>query len=258
MSNVYQLETFTADRLKVVVSPNRLVMGHVAAEMLAEKIKAVARRKKEVNMMFASAPSQAEVLDFLVARKDIPWEKMNCFHMDEYVGLTEGHPQSFRRYLLDKVFSKARPKALYLIKGESEDVEVECQRYAMLLKKHPLDILQGGIGLLPHIAFNDPENADFKDPYVFKIVKLQKKSRIQQVKDKCFPSLDQVPLYAFTVTMPPMIKAGYMSLTVPSTLKAKAVHLTVHHKIETSVPSSIIRQHPDAAMFLDTDSAALL
>jgi len=165
LSNTLDLASFKADKLKVVVCPNRISLGMVAAEMLAEKIKAIAARRKQVNIMFAAAPSQNEVLDVLVARKDIPWDKMVCFHMDEYVGLTEGHPQSFRRYLLDRVFSKVRPKSLHLIKGETEDVEVECQRYAMLLKKHPLDIVQGGIGLLPHIAFNDPENADFKDPY---------------------------------------------------------------------------------------------
>lgn len=258
LGDIFKTVTFTADKLKVVIYPNRLSMGVAAAAALVSEIKYVLKKKGEVNIMFASAPSQNEVLDALVARKDVPWEKMNCFHMDEYVGLDENHPQSFRRFLLEKVFNKVKAKSFHMLKGEAKNIKEECNRYAKLLEEHPLDIVQGGIGLVPHIAFNDPENADFNDPYLVKVVKLQKESRIQQVKDGCFKTLSEVPKYALTVTMPPIIKAKYVSLVVPALLKAEAVRMTIFNKIEPSTPASIMRKHPNAMLFLDPDSASLL
>lgn len=258
LTKVFKNTTFTADRLKVAIYPNRLALGVAAAEALASEIKNIARRKKEINIVFAAAPSQDETLDALVARKDVPWQKINCFHMDEYVGLSENHPQSFRRYLLDKIFHKVQPKSVNLLKGETKKPEEECVRYAKLLEKYPLDIVQGGIGLVPHIAFNDPVNADFQDPYLVKIVKLQKESRIQQVKDGCFRKINEVPKYALTVTIPPLFKAKYISLSVPGALKAKAVKMTILNEITPSTPASIMRRHSGAILFLDYDSAALL
>ncbi|PIZ14091.1 MAG: glucosamine-6-phosphate deaminase [Elusimicrobia bacterium CG_4_10_14_0_8_um_filter_37_32] len=256
--NIFNTVVFTADKLKVAIYPNRLSMGMASASALVSEIKNVARRKKEVNIMFASAPSQNEVLDALIAYRDVPWNKMNCFHMDEYLGLDEKHPQSFRRFLLEKVFTKIQPKSLHLIKGEAKNPEEECRRYARLLENYPLDILQGGIGLVPHIAFNDPENADFNDSYLVKIVKLQKESRIQQVKDGCFRSLKEVPKSAITVTVPPLIKAKYVSLVVPSAQKARAVEMTIFNKIDSFTPAAIMRVHNNAIMFLEPDSSALL
>ncbi|MCK4245416.1 MAG: 6-phosphogluconolactonase [Candidatus Omnitrophica bacterium] len=258
LGTIFEHTAFKADNLKVVIYPNRLSMGMAAAKGLLLAIKKILQRKKEINILFAAAPSQNEVLDALVARKDVPWKAINCFHMDEYVGLKENHPSSFRKFLLEKIFSKVRAKSVHLIRGEAKNPETECRRYAKLLEKHLLDVVQGGIGLVPHIAFNDPENADFNDPYLVKVVKLQEESRIQQVRDGCFARLKDVPKHAFTVTMPPIIRARYISLVVPASLKAKSVKLTIFNRVDSSTPASIMRKHKNSMMFLDPDSALLI
>ena len=205
-------------------------------------------------MLFAAAPSQNETLEALVQQPGIDWTRVNAFHMDEYVGLPADAPQSFGRYLREHVFSLRPFKSINYIDGNAADPEKECERYSELLKTYPTDIVMLGIGENGHIAFNDPDEADFDDPKAVKVVRLDDICRRQQVNDGCFRSIDDVPKQALTLTIPTLFKASFLFCSVPAATKREAVRTTVCGEISERVPATIMRRHANATLYLDTDS----
>jgi glucosamine-6-phosphate deaminase len=245
------------DKVVINIYETRKEMGEAAAREASQYIKKLLEEKEEINCMFAAAPSQNEFLSALVADQSIPWQRVNAFHMDEYMGLTEDDSHSFRSFLNQAIFKKVSFKKINLIKGENEP-KMECERYAEILEKYPLDIVFMGIGENGHIAFNDPPVADFMDSQNIKMVELEENCRKQQVHDKCFNSLEEVPKYAFTVTIPKMMQANRIFCIVPGLLKAQAVHDALTGPISEACPASILRAHDNAELFLDKDSASKL
>lgn len=246
------------DKLKVNISPSRKEMGDVAAKEIAEKLKELLAGKNEVNMLFAAAPSQSEMLQTLTQIDGIAWNRVNAFHMDEYVGLSREEKQSFGSFLRENIFSKLDFKQVNYINGVADDREEECERYAQLLADHPLDIGCLGIGENCHIAFNDPHVADFNDEKDVKIVDLDLACRQQQVNDGCFSTLDNVPKFAFTLTIPSLVRAKHIFCVVPGKNKAQAVQHTFEQDIQELYPSTKLREHDSATMYIDADSASLL
>jgi glucosamine-6-phosphate deaminase len=245
------------DKVVVNIYDTREEMGEAAAREASLHIKKLLEDKEEINCMFAAAPSQNEFLVTLVKDQSIPWQRINAFHMDEYMGLEEGDNRSFRSFLNNALFNKVPFKNIYLINGENEP-KMECERYEAIMKKHPLDIVFMGIGENGHIAFNDPPVADFKDPKNIKIVELEENCRMQQVHDKCFSTLEEVPNHAFTVTIPKLMEANHIFCIVPGSLKAQAIQDTLNGIISEACPASILRTHDNAKLFLDIDSASKL
>lgn len=203
----------------------------------------------------ASAPSQDELLAGLAAAPGIDWGKVTIFHMDEYEGLPEAHPATFRAYQKRNFLSKITPRVFHGIAGESQDLDAECARYADLLSSAPIDLVCMGIGENGHIAFNDPPVADFRDPLDVKVVALDKACRRQQVNDGCFPDMDSVPQRAITLTCPALMRAAHVVCIVPGPRKAASVRDTVLGPVSEACPASILRAHPDACVFLDSGSA---
>src|SRR5690606_38953127 len=144
------------------------------------------------------------------------------------------------------------------IQGDAENIDEECERYSKLLMEHPADIVCMGIGENTHIAFNDPHVADFNDPKLVKIVDLDEKSRQQQVNDGCFPSFEDVPTHAITLTIPALTNAKYLYCMVPGKNKSRAIFQTLNEEINATYPSTILRQHPNSILFIDEDSASEL
>ena len=183
------LKDFRVDKLNIKVAKTRLEMGNIAADMAAKKIKELLSQKSEINMIFAAAPSQNEMIEVLIGTEGIDWNRINAFHMDEYIGLDKNAPQGFGNFLKDRIFSRVNFKSVAYLNGQAENSEDECTRYSNLLKKHPIDIVCMGIGENGHIAFNDPPVADFNDEKLVKIVKLDEICRQQQVNDGCLKAL---------------------------------------------------------------------
>ena len=208
-------------------------------------------------MIFAAAPSQNETLHYLTLEKDIDWTRVNAFHMDEYVGLPKGAPQRFSEFLKNALFDHVPLRSVNLIDG-SEGAEAECARYSALLENYPVDIVVMGIGENGHIAFNDPPVADFHDPLRMKPVKLDDVCRMQQVHDGCFPTFDDVPEMALTLTVTQLASAAYRFCVVPAPTKAEAVRRTVNDPIGEACPATVMRELDGTTMYLDPDSAALL
>jgi len=246
------------DFLNLQVHDTRTSMGETAARAVAAKIREILAERDEVNMVFASAPSQDEFLQALRQDGTIPWNRIHAFHMDEYIGLPADAPQGFGNFIRARLWGHVPLKSANYLDGSGRDVEGECRRYADLLRTHPIDIVCFGIGENGHLAFNDPPVADFADPKAVKRVELEEACRLQQVHDGCFAALDQVPRSAITLTIPALVSGRFLYGMVPGRTKAVAVRRTMTDPVWTACPSTILRGHRDARLYVDRESASLL
>ena len=246
------MRSFKVDELEVRVYDDRVLMGSAAAEMVGARINALLERQATVNIVFAAAPSQNEFLEIL-GGQIIDWRRVNAFHMDEYIGLING--EGFGNFLRERLFSRIALGNVYYLNGSAADLSEECRRYSDLLEAHPTDIVALGIGENTHLAFNDPHVARFDDPVLVKIVDLDEDCRRQQVNDGCFATIGEVPTHALTLTVPALMAAAYVVAIVPGIRKSEAVRHTLNSEISEGHPSTILRRHPNAVLFLDRESA---
>ena len=244
--------------LTVRVCEDRRQLGIHAANAASETLRKLLAEKDLVNIVFAAAPSQNEFLAALAGDTTIDWNRVRAFHMDEYLGLAEQAPQHFSAYLKDHFFDLVPLREVHFLRGDATDPEAECRRYAELLLRFPVDVVFMGIGENAHIAFNDPHVAKFNDSRLVKVVDLDEACRLQQVNDGCFSRLEEVPATALTLTIPALMKADYLFCVVPGRSKAQAVYHTLRSGITEMFPSTILRTHPGAVLFIDKDSGSLL
>lgn len=252
------MKTFTKDKLTVKQFDTRQEMGECAAKEIAACFAMLLEEKAEINVIFAAAPSQNEVLKALADDRTIEWNRINAYHMDEYIGLPSDAPQGFGNFLREHLFGLVQFKSVNYIDCTADDPETEAERYSRLLAEHPTDAVVLGIGENGHVAFNDPPVADFHDPKIVKPVKLDEVCRQQQVNDGCFARIEDVPTHALTVTVPALVKAPHLFCIVPAKTKAWAVHETLTGSIDEHCPATVLRLQDHATLYLDGDSASLL
>ncbi len=251
------IKEFTSDALRIKIFENSDTLGKAASGMVARQLHDVIGKKGHANLILATGASQFSFLGHL-QKETIDWKKITVFHLDEYLGIPEAHPASFRKYLKERILEKVQPGQVHYLDGDAADIAAEASRYEALLKDHPIDLACIGIGENGHIAFNDPPVADFDDPRLVKVVALDQACRMQQLGEGWFPSLEEVPTHALTLTIPAIMSCSRISCVVPDERKAKAVYETVKGEISTACPASILRRHPDADLYLDLYSAKLL
>jgi glucosamine-6-phosphate deaminase len=249
--------SFTVDLLNVRIYQSQPEMAKHAADLAFVYLKNILSEKGRARVILASAASQVQFLAEFT-KQPLEWNKITFFHMDEYLGISKNHSASFRKFLIDHVINRIGSSTFHLIEGDALEPISECERYAKLLKQEPIDLCCLGIGENGHIAFNDPPVANFNDPYPVKIVKLDEACRRQQVGEGAFPDINSVPAYAITLTIPTLCSAKKMICICPEFRKANAVFNTLNGEITPKTPASILRRHPDATLFLDSDSAKLL
>ena len=253
------VRAFQVDSLRVLVFEDRPAAGQAAASAVA---RAIASRRAAVgraNVVFAAAPSQNEFLDALAADGSVDWSTVHAYHMDEYLGLGPDHPASFRLYLREHLFDRVGLAAshLHLIPGEDAARPMRtCLDYETVLHTGPTDVVCAGVGENGHLAFNDPPVADFLDPVLVKVVRLDQACREQQLHDGCFATIDEVPTHAFTLTVPALLSAPVVSVVVPGPRKAAAVRQALRGPISEACPASALRRHVGATLYLDRESAA--
>lgn len=233
-------------------------MGKAAGKRAAEILRKTIQTNGFANIILATGASQFEVLKQVLAEKDIAWDKVTMFHLDEYLGLPISHPASFRKYLLDRFINVVSPnfQEVVLINGE-EDGEKECKRLNEIIKKHPIDLAFVGFGENGHLAFNDPP-ADFdtEEPYI--VVDLDEACRKQQFGEGWFPTLDAVPKQAISMSIKQIVKTKHIICSVPDTRKSEAVKNCLNGEISTLHPASILQTHNSCEYFLDQNAASLL
>ncbi len=243
------------DKLPVSVYSSNEEMGIAAAQEAAGALTRAVSERGVANIILAAANSQLTFLAALRNDNTIPWDRINAFHMDEYLGIAPTHPASFplflRRHLLDHV----NVRAFYALSSQGSDTETTMAEYARLLRANPADVCALGYGENGHLAFNDPPFADFGDPVWVKVVRLAEMSRRQQVGEGHFRTLDDVPTHAMTLTIPALLAAKHVLAIVPEARKEDAVKRALTGPIDEDCPGSILRRVPNAHLFLDRDSA---
>lgn len=251
------IKSFKVDKLHINVYQNRLDMGKAAAEETAKILIDAIKEKGEATFIVATGASQFEFLEDLTKISYIDWSKTTMFHLDEYVGLPETHPASFRKYLRERLINKIHPRNVYLIKGDAKNPELECKRLGKIIKQKKINVAFVGIGENGHLAFNDPPaNFYTADPYL--LVELNENCKGQQVGEGWFKSLDEVPHQAISMSIKQIMKSKNIICTVPDSRKAQAVKDCLEGDITLDNPASILRNHESAFLFLDKKSAKLL
>ncbi|MDP4248756.1 MAG: glucosamine-6-phosphate deaminase [Bacteroidota bacterium] len=241
--------------LSIQNSPENLGFsaGRKAAGLIVETIKT----KGRAHIILATGASQFETQKQLITEKEIDWSKVVLFHLDEYIGLSDTHPASFRKYIKERFLEKVPPlKAVYLVQGES-DAEKECERLGKIIREHPIDLAMIGIGENGHLAFNDPP-ADFDTDKPFLVVNLDEACRRQQLNEGWFTSLADVPEKAISMSVHQILLSKHIICSVPDRRKAAAVRDCLEKEISNLRPASILRNHQSCFLFLDKQAASLI
>lgn len=246
------------ENLKIQVYPNAMSAGAAAANAAAEALKELGKKNGDIGVIVATGASQLEMIRTLVKTPGLPWERVRAFHMDEYVGMPPDHPASFRRYLREELTNLVPIQKFFEVNGNASDPEQACRDYAAQLRSATPQLCLLGIGENGHLAFNDPDEADFNDPVDMKIVHLDTVCRQQQAAEGWFKSLEDVPDRAMTLTIPALFRVPKLIVSVPGHRKAKIVRRTLEEPIATNCPATILRTHPNVTIFLDEESAAEL
>ncbi|MFI9553109.1 6-phosphogluconolactonase [Nonomuraea endophytica] len=239
--------------MRVSVHADRAATGAAAALAAAEALREILAERDEARVAFAAAPSQREMLAGLRAAPGIDWSRVVAFHLDEYVDLPPDAPQRFAAFLREEIWGAVGLKAVHEI-VPGADPAAAAERYAALLARAPLDLAFLGIGDNGHLAFNDPPVADFADPLAVKVVELDEPCRRQQVSDGCFATLDEVPRRAVTLTVPTLLAARRLVVTVPGARKKAALQAALHGPLTTACPASALRTHPRCTLFADQEA----
>lgn len=241
--------------MEIVISETKQELGKKAALNGAEFIRKAILERGKANIIVATGASQFEMLNELV-KEDIDWTVVTAFHLDEYIGITETHPASFRKYLKERFVDIVSPMVFNYVNGETDPYQ-ECVRLGKLISKHPIDVAFVGIGENGHLAFNDPP-ADFETEQAYLVVTLDQECRRQQMGEGWFPTLNDVPKKAISMSIRQIMKSKAIICSVPDQRKAEAVKKTVEGTISPLIPASIMRNHEAVWLYLDKDSASLM
>ncbi len=252
------MRTFQVDALQVEIYRQEVDLVDSLVQQTRSYLKDVIVRQGAVTAILASGGSQIGLLTELTECEEIDWSRMTLFHLDEYLGIGGEHPASFQRYMRELVTEKVAPQRFNYLAGDTLEPIAECDRYYRLLSAQPIDLCFLGIGETGHIAFNEPEVADFSDPYPVKLVKLADKSRQQQVNGGFFDRIEAVPQYALTLTLPTICQARKICCLAIGAKKANIVKTMLTGEISSECPASILRKYPTATLYLDEAAASLI
>ena len=242
--------------MKIIVKNDPVQLGRSAGHLAGKIISHAIKTKGRANIILATGTSQFETIRQLTT-EEVDWSRVTLFHLDEFIGLPESSPASFRKYLKERFVQKVGPlQDMHFVNGEA-DPEKECRRLGLLIKNMPIDVALVGIGENGHIGFNDPP-ADFETNESFLVVNLDEKCRNQQYNEGWFKSIDEVPCRAITMSVRQIMKSGQIICSVPESRKAQAVKDCFENPVSELFPASILQTHPDCICFLDKSSFALL
>ncbi len=238
--------------MEIRICKNPEELGKSAARETAAILRQVIAEKGNARIALSTGASQFDTIKALV-KEDVDWSKVEMFHLDEYVDLPITHKASFRKYLKER-FCDFVPtlKAAHFVDGTVEGIAALTAE----IRKAPIDIGLIGIGENTHIAFNDPPaNFDTEESYI--VVNLDEACRRQQMGEGWFPTFDDVPKQAVSMTVSQIMSCERIISCVPYAVKADAVEKTLHTTETTpNVPATKLKEHKNFILYVDMDSAA--
>ena len=243
--------------MKIEVFKTKEKCSTAAADRGSEILKQTIAANGQASFIVATGASQFDFLKAMTEKEEINWRLTTMYHLDEYIGMNADHPASFRRYLKERLVDAIRPGTVHFIQGEADDPAAECRRINNIISRDKIDVAFVGIGENGHLAFNDPP-ADFDTELPYIIVELDDACRQQQFGEGWFPSLDEVPNTAISMSIQQIMKSETIICTVPDKRKARAVKQCFEGKISPLHPASILREHHRTFVYLDDDAASLL
>lgn len=245
-------------RMELKIFKTAEAMGESAGHHAAREIREAIRKNGIANIILATGASQFKTLESLVSQPDVEWSKVVMFHLDEYAGIADTHPASFRKYLRERFLDKVSAlKAVHFVEGDRGNLDEECRRLGEIISRHPIDVTLAGIGENAHLAFNDPP-ANFDTEEAYLVVDLDEACRRQQLGEGWFATLDDVPTKAISMSVRQILKSKVIICSVPDRRKAVAVKNSVEGGVSNMYPASILQEHPVCTLYLDDESAALL
>ena len=249
LPSLLDTQVIRVDNLSVRINNSAEKLAQDAAILAINYLQSLLTYRETVSIVLATGNSQLKFLDKIVSSENLDWSRIVLFHLDEYLGITAEHPGSFRYYLHHQVERRVKPKIFNYIQGDAPQPIAECERYSKLLNQQAIDLCLLGIGDNGHLAFNEPHLADFNDPQTVKLVRLETKTRQQQVNGGYFPNLAAVPSYAYTLTIPTICAAQKIFCLAAGSHKAKVVEQTLKNAIAPNFPATILRRQSHATLF---------
>lgn len=243
--------------LPVIIGESSEEIAEAAAADFADVVREAIAEQGDISVILATGNSQLAFVEALAKRTDVAWGRITVLHMDEYLGMSEEHPASFRRWMRERVVAPMRPQHFEGMRGDHVPVEEELARYDRLLRENPPAVCVMGIGENGHLAFNDPP-ADFEAQDWVRVVEMDAVSRAQQVGEGHFPNLDAAPHRAISLTIPALLAPSSVFVLVPESRKALAVQRSLEGPTTPMVPASILRSQPHVRLYLDAESSSLL
>jgi glucosamine-6-phosphate deaminase len=251
-------KTLQIDALSIRLHNNETELALDAEQLARNCLQSVLAKKGSAAIILATGNSQIKFLEYLVESQGIDWSKVTIFHLDEFLGIDAEHPGSFRRYLQERVENKVKSFQFHYIVGDTLQPLDECLRYTQLLQAQTIDLCCLGVGENGHLAFNEPSVVNFNDPHSVKLVKLDESTRISQLNSGYFTTLEEIPKYAITLTIPMICAAQKIFCLAPGKRKEPVVKTMLQEAISEGFPASILRKQAHATLFLDADSASFL
>ncbi|MHC4591958.1 MAG: 6-phosphogluconolactonase [Planctomycetota bacterium] len=259
------------------VLPSEERMGDAAGGDVGNLLREqTAKRGRPVLVNFAAAPSQDAFLAALSRQEGIDWTKVTAIHLDEYIDLPRGHPNTFEAYLREHIFSRVPvpdENVHYIRSIEAETPDQVAREYEAELKRLLASVREAGgqyvacigIGVNGHVAFNEP-HVDKRTARMVIPVEIDDVSVQQQYddykdhpdSDARYASLAEVPRRAVTMSCAGILAADCIFCIVPGAHKVEAVRKMCDGAVTDQVPASLLRLHPDVTVYLDADSARLL
>ena len=241
--------------MKLSISENSKELGRAAAADGAARLREAIALRGEARIVLSTGASQFDMFEALV-EEDVDWSKVDMFHLDEYIALPITHKASFRKYLQERFVDRVSLRSVNYVDTEG-DINNAIAAISEKLTEKPVDIGLIGIGENGHIAFNDPP-ADFGTEACYIVVDLDDNCKRQQVREGWFPTPDDVPKQAVSMTVHRIMMCRSVISVVPHEVKAKAVAATLSTPVCPEVPATMLKMHPDWSLYLDKNSASLI
>ncbi|NLX64819.1 MAG: glucosamine-6-phosphate deaminase [Clostridiaceae bacterium] len=240
--------------MKIIVTENYDRSCEIAAKMIADVIRA----KPDARLGLATGGTAEAVYTYLIKEYkegNLDFSKVSTVNLDEYVGLSPDHPQSYRYYMDNKLFNHVNidKKNTYVVSGIG-DIEKNVAEFQRKLQEKPIDIQLLGIGVNGHIGFNEPNSV------------LKEKTHVEELDEstiransRFFRNIDEVPRKAITMGIGDIMRAKCLVLVATGKAKAQAIRsLVIGDEIYCRNPSTMIKLHQNATVIIDNELAELV
>ena len=241
--------------MKIYSAKDYAGMSRIAANILSAQI----TMKPDCTLGLATGSTPIGTYQVLVERcasGDLDFSQVKSINLDEYVGLSPEHDQSYRYFMNTNLFNHVNINKdnTNVPNGLAEDLDAECRRYNEIIHTlGPIDIQVLGMGHNGHIGFNEPS-----DSFELETHKVDLTQTTIDANARFFASADEVPRQALTMGIKSIMQAKMILVVVNGKGKAEIVKKAFTGPVTPQVPASILQMHPNVVLVGDEEALSLL